>query len=473
MLACLRVLRFCIYTPKCRNFTFTPRSDGGFCAITWSMRCSNRFECTLDDAVCSTLSSRGDAAAKCTSASAKRTLSVLAYPRWAPDTAVARAGVVETGSDLGDSSFSTCVRIERTALIVPPVPAHTFHFFMEFAFHLFSALQALSPPPDLILLPQPNSSSSSGRLRLDPFKSRIWRALLSRAHAVHRLPPSGVRLSPPLRPLCVRRLIIGMAVEVALSASACYRIAHARALGTCQLASSTLLDGFAPFRTSFGSSGRRDDAAHAADSLAGLRRLSNCTLTRRRLREFGAFVRAHLAVASAPGHAGRRLGREAGAHGVAGTASRPALRILFVQRELRGRRIVDMQGLVSSVRAQLQQLQTPRRLDVHTVVGDFGSDQQANARLLERANVLVAAHGNALSNVMLGPQKGLRAVLQLMPSCLPNGTYSMRAYEVLGRVLAGQARSLCCVCTEGTLGKASPIQCNASEVATALASMLS
>ena len=122
------------------------------------------------------------------------------------------------------------------------------------------------------------------------------------------------------------------------------------------------------------------------------------------------------------------------------------LTILFVQRELRGRRIVEMDALVTSVRDQLSggsssskartrggravddDALTTRRPVTRTLVADFGADQRRNARLLEDASVLVAAHGNALSNVLLAPPRGLRAVLQLMPSCLPNGTYSMRAY---------------------------------------------
>ena len=512
--------------------------------------------CNLEEAVCKLQPPGSPRVLHCASISARHTSTVLAYPRWTSDTAIARGSVADIGPHTATredrSSRPSCLHIEQPALLVPPVPSHAFHFFFEFAFHLFGALQAASPKRlELVLLPQPgNSSSSSGssvvgrssvgvdymrRLRLDPFKARIYRALLGRARSVHHLGFHKGRQS-----ICARRLTIGMAPDISLSASACYRLAHARALGACQLPSSTLLsDGFAPFRASGRGVGLDLVASSSHDDpLSRLRRLSNCTRTRHRLREFRSFVREQLAAVapsaapSATSIAGASLRGSASSGGVpsssggvpspggvpsssggvpsssggvpsssGGGPSSPGgvpsprrkgepLTILFVQRELRGRRIVEMDALVTSVRDQLSggsssskartrggkavddDALTTRRPVTRTLVADFGADQRRNARLLEDASVLVAAHGNALSNVLLAPPRGLRAVLQLMPSCLPNGTYSMRAYEVLGRALAGQSRSACCACVAPSRGKASDLRCNASEVAQALVGML-
>ena len=111
---------------------------------------------------------------------------------------------------------------------------------------------------------------------------------------------------------------------------------------------------------------------------------------------------------------------------------------------------------------------------VEVRVSDFSADLAANAALLSTHTVLVAVHGNALTNLLIAPSRGLlRAAVQLLPSCLPDGTWSNHAYEVLGHtLLRGRFRSVCCSCTAPTSGKVSDVRCNATRVAHTLAGLL-
>ena len=99
--------------------------------------------------------------------------------------------------------------------------------------------------------------------------------------------------------------------------------------------------------------------------------------------------------------------------------------------------------------------------------------RERSALRLGRTDALVAVHGNALTNLLLSPPGGpLRAAVQLVPSCLPTSTLSVDAYEVLGKLVAGRARSLPCDCTQPEAGKRSDVRCNASLVTDALIAML-
>jgi len=74
--------------------------------------------------------------------------------------------------------------------------------------------------------------------------------------------------------------------------------------------------------------------------------------------------------------------------------------------------------------------------------------------------------------MLLAPPRALGAAIQLVPSCLPVGTYSAHAYEVLGSLVSRRTRSLSCGCAQPERGKLSHVHCNATRVARALASML-
>ena len=56
-------------------------------------------------------------------------------------------------------------------------------------------------------------------------------------------------------------------------------------------------------------------------------------------------------------------------------------------------------------------------------------------------------------------------VLQLMGSCFGTASFSYHAYEVLGRLTAGHAETLCCRCAQPERQKESDIKCDALAVA--------
>ena len=217
----------------------------------------------------------------------------------------------------------------------------------------------------------------------------------------------------------------------------------------------------------------RDERRGAAlpSELARARALTNCSLTRARLKAFRSLVRSR-APLPAPGLAAATA--SAGAAGV-------PTRILLVQRggTTRGsalgagatRVLLDELPFVRRLRESLG-ARLARRVEVR--VADFSSDLARNAALLDGHAALVAVHGNALTNLLLAARRGtLRAAVQLLPTCLPEGTLSNHAYEVLGHlVLGGRFRSVCCLCATPTLGKTSHVTCNATRVASALAGLL-
>ena len=150
------------------------------------------------------------------------------------------------------------------------------------------------------------------------------------------------------------------------------------------------------------------------------------------------------------------------------------MRVLLVQRNGPTRRLLGLAGfaerLGTALRARLR-LASSHSIDIS--IADFTADLAHNAELLQSRTALVAVHGNALTNLLLAPSRGLRAAVQLLPACLPKGTLSNHAYEVLGHLLlSGRFRSVCCACQTPRLGKSSQVTCNATTVADALAGSL-
>ena len=124
--------------------------------------------------------------------------------------------------------------------------------------------------------------------------------------------------------------------------------------------------------------------------------------------------------------------------------------------------LMGLHKFASRLRAVLSE-RLGRRTEV--LAADFAKDLHANAALLEHTVALVAVHGAALTNLVLAPP-GLRAVLQLVPDCLPAQTYSHHAYEVLASLAtSGRARSLCCACISPELGKNANVTCTATRAA--------
>ena len=390
------------------------------------MEC-NRLACSLQVSRCSASQSNGSTRMLCSflgggGASYRREqTAVFAYPRFVADTTIARDSTVMVGA--AAMVASDCRRLAGQYLLVPPAPAHAFHFFIEWAFHLFAELHAdRSRRSHLLLLP-------ASRGHLDPQKLSLYRALMRRAADGGRL----INHLQPLDPVCLDRARIGLSPEVSLVASAC-RV----------------------FRPP--SSLPPPSAAEAAE-LARARTLTNCTLTRHRLLAFAAFVRSSLGIKPPPA-------RQANGH------SSPTPRVLLVQRAgavVLGRTLL---GLEAFQRELSLVLRAALGRWVEIIISDFGTDMVANSRMLQGVTAIVAVHGNALTNMLLAPPRALGAAIQLVPSCLPVGTYSAHAYEVLGSLVSRRTRSLSCGCAQPARGKLSHVHCNATRVASALASML-
>ena len=336
-----------------------------------------------------------------------------------------------------------CTRVAGRTLLLPQPPSHSFHFLLEWAFHLFAHLAVHTRPPQVVLLPARRQS------RLDAGSSKIYRALLGHFGRVHHATDGRV--------YCLERAQIGLVPAVSLVASRCLphrRLADARAGGGLASCRAT------PWSAS---------AAALPADLARARALTNCSLTRSRLRAFRSLVRARLGVPSVAPPSSSALAMAA--------SDEPAgasVRVLLVQRSGASRRLL---ALPAFARRLSEELRARLRLPAGGVaidVGDFGADLVRNGARLQRYTALIAVHGNALTNLVLTPSKGaLRGAVQLLPSCLPEGTLSNHAYEVLGHVLlAGRFRSVCCDCEAPQLGKLSQVSCNATRTAHVLAGLL-
>ena len=319
---------------------------------------------------------------------------------------------------------------------MPPPPAHTFHFLLEWAFHLHAELEERAVGrhlPHLLLLHPPASSRPT---HLDAQKMRIYRALLRKAGAAGHLAVGNESAT------CISgRLHVGMAPEVSLIASSCRDLPS----------------------SSSPQAGRRSGKETVDDwwrtPLAAARRLTNCSLTRARLRSFRGFLLSLLV--------GERWRAEQ--QSSLPPSARAPRRILLVQRTVDSRRIAQLPAFASSLRRALRE-RLPAGTRFTLTTGDFTSDLVASVARIQPMVALVAVHGNALTNVLLAaPGGALRAVVQLVPDCLPASTLSTHAYEVLGGLVARHSRGLVCECTQPDLGKSSNVRCNATRLAGLLA----
>lgn len=383
----------------------------------------------------------------------------------------------------------------RTIVYTEP-PTHAFHFFLEWAFHLHASL-AEGPPADALLLLSVSALKGRRTSRLDAWSGRVYEALIQRFKRV-------VRASTDVT-YCVQRARIGLAPEVSLLASRC-------------LALRRLAEPRNPTAAPAACAGdpRTDvqDETTLPEAHRLARRLTNCSLTRTRLRNFRTFVRAHLALrASATSvfsstssgiraaaratlvarrtaprgdsGGGSGGGRSDGGSGGSdsGGGDSDVLRILLVQRTGNMRRLLGLRPFADRLATVLLALRAIWRPSqqregdgpaVEVRVADFTADLSSNAALLQSYAALVAVHGNALTNLVLTPSRGtLRAAVQLLPTCLPEKTMSNHAYEVLGdTLLRGRFRSVCCACEAPLTGKASNVHCNATLTAHVLAGLL-
>ena len=403
-----------------------------------AMECM-QLRCTLRRTRCGVPLDRSTAPFACEASSS---MLAYAYPRFVTDTAAARAGVVRVSRGVGLGG-DDCVLLRGRTLIIPPPPSHAFHFLIEWSFHLFSALAAESAahraPPRLLILPPAVARDGRRTARLDAQSTRLYNALVRQSDAVVHA-TSG-------RAYCIDHAQIGMSAEVSLLASNCLttrRFASARVPQSSAIACNDSPGASAALSAQF--------------SLA--RSLTNCSTTRMRLHAFRSYVRKQIGLTPAP---------------------RPTLepdrtvRVLVIQRGVSSRRVLGVSDFASRLGEVLTGALRSHGGGAHVQVSvdDFGSDMQSNAQLLQRANALVAVHGNALTNLLFAQTRTLRAAVQLLPSCLPEGALSKHAYETLGHVLlAGRFRSVCCACEDEALGKTSDVRCNATSVALELASML-
>lgn len=365
---------------------------------------------------------------------------VFAYPRYVADTAAARAGVVRIEPFQKQEDMRGCTRLSGRTYILTPPPSHTFHFFLEWAFHLFSLLAAQTEPPRNVLFLPPAARDGQRRLgRLDAWSARVYHALLGQTAATYHMDADCS--------YCLDHAQIGLMPEVSLVTSRCIamrRLADANGGRSASCARIPHTEGVLPV-----------ELAHA-------RHLTNCSLTRARIRAFRGYVRARIGTIPPP------------ALSKAAAASASSVRLLIVQRGGTTRHLLGLSAFVSHLSAALRlrlRLSSARSVDIR--VSDFTANLPLNLALLEDRTALIAVHGNALTNLLLAPPRGLRAGVQLLPSCLPEGTLSNHAYEVLGHlILGGRFRSVCCECQSPRMQKSSHVSCNASAVADALADLL-
>ena len=392
--------------------------------------------CSLRNTRCSVARNGTDSfSIRCTNEQSARTLTAHAYPRYIADTLVAHAGRVSIISPSTQDATAGCKRLSGHTVVLTPPPTHTFHFFLEWAFHLFALLAANQGPLNVLFLPPATREGQRRSGRLDAWCARVFHGLLRHFGTVWHATDG--------QAYCLQNAQIGLVPQVSLLTSRCVairRLADARGHSSCT------------------------ERAHTDEALppmmAHARSLSNCSLTRLRLKAFRGFVRARIG-APTPSPASF-------------ASSAAGVRVLLVQRNGPTRRLLGLAGfaerLGTALRARLR-LASSHSIDIS--IADFTADLAHNAELLQSRTALVAVHGNALTNLLLAPSRGLRAAVQLLPACLPKGTLSNHAYEVLGHLLlSGRFRSVCCACQTPRLGKSSQVTCNATTVADALAGSL-
>jgi len=379
---------------------------------------------------------------RCRAGSANLPASWWTYPRWSMLDSVGKPWVMHNMSTVqvlpGAASCNGTTALHDFALLIPAMWGHTYHFYVEWLYHLlvFSRRRAAAPTPpqSVTLLPVPMLPSRA--LRLTPYQLGLVGKLFD-------LPPRlqlSTQVSPDraaalqrglLAPVCIRRAQLGLrsTMDVSVMGSSCLQLR--------QWSTSDRYKCDASFNSPLRSAYWR--AAQA---------FTNCTGTIQHFHYFRQFASDGFV---------KRLSRRPSA----------PKRVLLVNRNSRSRALQDVSAFARGLHAAL------REHSAEIVVTDFDSNQARTNQLMADADALVAVHGNALTNPLLGLWPSLRAVVQLYPECMPlQWSPSAHAYAVIAHLATGRrcdtCHTLCCACATAADGKSSNVTCDPRAVAASI-----
>ena len=383
---------------------------------------------------------------RCWARSANLPASWWTYPRWSMMDSVAKPWVMHNTSTVqvlpGAANCTGTTVLHDFTLLIPAMWGHSYHFYVEWLYHLlvFSRRRAAAPtPPQTVtLLPvpilpwrpldvTPYQFGLVGKLfDLPPRLQLSTQLSADRAAALQR----GL-----LAPVCIRRAQLGLrsTMDVSIMGSSCLQLR--------QWSTSSRYKCDASFNSPLQSAYWR--AAQA---------FTNCTDTIRHFHDFRQFV--------SDGSV-KRLSRR----------STPPKRVLLINRNSSSRALQDVPAFARGLHAALREHSA--EIEAEIVVTDFDFNQARTNQLMADADALVAVHGNALTNPLLGLWPSLRAVVQLYPECMPlQMAPSAHAYAVIAHLATGRrcdtCHTLCCACVTTADGKTSNVTCDPRAVAASI-----